>query len=145
MKPSPDVVVRRVAGKLSREILMSLPSGYDQSSAAASATLLLFAGIEMDRAVDLAVRENAAIRALFATPPNSLPAAFALRLGSAAEQKEPDLRLSTVEAANTSLKALLIELHEWSEEARELTLERRILELLREFATARMIVLPGRG
>ncbi len=109
---------------------------------------MYFASIEYDSAADTAARENREMRALFAAAARSrigLEEEFRTALLDASTGTDADLRVSTLNGTNASLKALLIRLHEYlerqtGEEAR--TIEERLWRLLRASSDARALNLP---
>ena len=75
------------------------------------AGVLVMLSQEADRAVDVLVRENAAMRALFADA-GAMPLGDLVdELKAAGATRDPDLTITTLEAANAHLKTLLIALH----------------------------------
>jgi hypothetical protein len=111
------------------------------------AMIALFAAQEADRAADTLLRENAAMRALFADAAGrALPKALREDLARAAQGSDASARLAALEAGNAALKQTLITLHAAVEAidapwAREV--DRAIWSLLREGARARALTLPG--
>jgi hypothetical protein len=111
------------------------------------AMIALFAAQEADRAADTLLRENAAMRALFADAAGrALPKPLREDLARAAQGSDASARLAALEAGNAALKQTLITLHTAVEAidapwAREV--DRAIWSLLREGARARALSLPG--
>lgn len=84
------------------------------------------------------VWENAALRSLIAeAAPN-----YAGLPDAAVETSDGDYSLKALDAANATLRKLLINLHEAVELARDTELDRKILKLYREIARRRELYLP---
>ncbi len=143
MKPSPEVILNQSFAKIAMEMGPALPAGYGQGTATITGVLLLMVAQEFDRAADIRVKENRAMRTLFAHAADGVDAALAARLRAAAEGRDGDLSVAVLDRANGELKRLLIELHAFAEQKGELALERRILRFLSEAATARQVFLPA--
>jgi hypothetical protein len=112
LKPEPSLVLERVVQALLAEIAPAVAPRYRQAGVAMQATLLAAAREELDRAAARRIEENAALRALFAqAAPLVRDAALRTRLSDAAGQEDASLLVPDLEAANQSLRALLIELH----------------------------------
>ena len=117
MKPEPSHVLERVVQALLTEIAPAVAPRYRQAGVALQATLLGAAREECDRAAARRVEENAALRALFAKAASLVPdGGLRARLADAADQEDPSLLVPDLEAANQSLRALLIEVHAAVEE-----------------------------
>jgi hypothetical protein len=143
MKPTPDLVLNHAFAKVAMEMGPALPAGYGQGSATLTGVLLLMVSQEFNRAADIRAKENAAIRALFAVIASSISGDLGGRLKAAAEAKDADINVATLDRSNAGLKALLIELQVHAERAGTKALEVRILKLLRDAAAARQIFLPA--
>ena len=142
MKPTPELVLNQAFAKIAMEMGPALPPGYGQGSATITGVLLLMVGQEFNRAAEVRAKENAAMRAIFADA-KAGDAGLAAKLRSAAEERDVDLSVSTLDRANGQLKALLIELQAQAEQARDRALELRILRFLSEAASARQVFLPA--
>lgn len=108
--------------------------------------LISFMGAqEAEKGVAVAVAENRRLRALFAHVAPLWDVRLGGRLAAAAKSEDGDLRVSVLDAANASLREVLIALHEAVEadasaEARALDAE--IIGLYGEMARARRLDLP---
>ncbi len=112
MKPEIDVALRAAAGKLLAEIAPAVGDAYARSNVEVLAVLLLVAAEEFDRAAEVRVVENRAMREIFAeAAPSVADVALRGRLEKAAGEQESSLRIGDLNAANDRLRALLIELH----------------------------------
>ena len=122
MKPSPDLILNQCFAKIAMEMGPALPAGYGQGSATITGVLLLMVAQEFNRAADIRVKENAAMRALFGEAGAGVGGELGQRLLAAAGAKDTDVNVATLDRANGELKALLIELHAQAETtgAREL-------------------------
>jgi hypothetical protein len=143
MKPTPDLVLNHAFAKVAMEMGPALPAGYGQGSATLTGVLILMVSQEFNRAADIRANENAAMRALFAEVAPSIGGDLGARLKGAAEAKDADINVATLDRSNAALKALLIELQVQAETAGTRALETRILKLLSEAAAARQIFLPA--
>jgi len=112
VKPDPSHVLERVMQSLLAEIAPAVQPAYRQASVAMHAMLLGSVREEFDRAAARRAEENAALRALFADAAATLgDAGLRERLASAARTADVSLRVPDLDAANLTLRALLIELH----------------------------------
>lgn len=112
MKPDATLVLERVTQALLTELAPALTPSYRQAGANAHAMLLVCAREELDRAAARRVEENAALRALFSRAVALVPdPGLAKRLAEASAGADPSLRVADLEAANQTLRGLLIELH----------------------------------
>ena len=143
MKPSPDLILNYAFAKIAMEMGPALPPGYGQGSATITGVLLLMVAQEFNRAADIRVKENAAMRALFAGAVESVGGELAQRLLAAAGAQDADVNLVTLDRANGALKTLLIELHVQAEMTGARDHEARILAFLRDAAAARQVFLPA--
>jgi hypothetical protein len=147
MKPGIDHVMMLMAGTLADKVLPALPEGhYASGDVKMIALMQVLLAQEVDRAADNLLRENAAMRALFAEAANAPLPAISNRLKAAAATEDANARLSTLEEGNAALKEVLIELHIIVEEestdwAR--SLNRQILDFLKNSADARMLAMPS--
>jgi hypothetical protein len=143
MKPTPELVLNLSFAKVAMEMGPALPAGYGQGSATLTGVLLLMVAQEFDRAADIRVKENRAMRTLFAHGAEGAGGDLAKRLRAAADGRDADLSVAVLDRVNGELKVLLIELHAQAERTGDVALERRILRLLGEAAGARQIFLPA--
>ena len=143
MKPTPEAILNQAFAKLAMEVGPALPAGYGQGSVTTMAVLLLMTGQEFNRAADIRAKENAAMRALFAQSVDAIKGALGDEMRAAAESKDKDLTVATLDQSNVALKRTLIALQIHAEDSRLRSLQAHILRLLQEFATARQIFLPA--
>jgi FKBP-type peptidyl-prolyl cis-trans isomerase (trigger factor) len=117
VKPGVEKVLEVLAGSLMMEIAPHVSQAYRQSSVGVSAILLTMIREEWDRAASRRIEENAALRALFRdAAPAVTDTDLRRRLETAAAERDPDARVSTLDSANDALRALLIDLHAHVEE-----------------------------
>jgi hypothetical protein len=148
MTPGADHILLNAIGTLTLSVAPEVTSPFGQGQLSLIAVLMYFAAIEHDAAADIRTRENREMRDLFADAARmrtGLDDSLRAALQEAAEGADPDLRLSTLNSANSELKTLLIRLHERLEthagmEARRF--EARIWKFLRSSADARALALP---
>jgi hypothetical protein len=143
MKPTPDLVLNHAFAKVAMEMGPALPAGYGQGSATLTGVLLLMVSQEFNRAADIRAKENAAMRALFADAAAGVGGDLGARLKAAAGEVDGDINVATLDRSNAALKKLLIELHVHAERTGARAIERRILKLLDDAATARQVFLPA--
>ena len=143
MKPTPELVLNHSFMKIAMEMGPTLPAGYGQGSATITGVLLLMVAQEFNRAADIRVKENTAMRALFADAAKNASAALASKLRAAAEGKDTDLNVAALDRSNGELKTVLIELQTHAEQSGDRALELRILKFLSEAAAARQVFLPA--
>jgi hypothetical protein len=106
---------------------------------------LMILGDQLDAAAENLCEENAALRELFESAARGVGGELGERLSQAAAGSDESLRISTLQAGNAALRALLIELHAWVEEAPETPpgLEDAIwAELLRSTERRRVALAP---
>lgn len=108
MTPAVPAVLADLAGLLIRNADPSVPPADRAGSLGLSAALLGFAAEVWDGMAERLVEENAALRRLLARGEAFVPSHFAELIGG----RDPDLRISTLRAANDQLRAALIALHE---------------------------------
>ncbi len=113
MKPDPSRLLDVCAAHLLLRTGPCLPAGsYEQSSLAGLAALLMGAREEYERAAARRVEENAELRALYERSAAAVEDDdLADRLRVAARGSDPGLRVAELEAENSALRALLVELH----------------------------------
>lgn len=143
MKPTPEMILNQAFGKLAMEIGPALPPGYSQGSVTTTAVLLLMTGQEFNRAADIRVKENAAMRSLFGDVAESIGGELGARLRNEAQTRDGDVMIATLDKSNVALKTTLIALQIHAEENKIAPLEKRIADILQSFATARQIFLPA--
>lgn len=118
MKPSVPALLDALGALVQREVAPALGEGYLSQQMLRSVGLLKAAAEEFDRAAARRVTENTALRALFDRSVDAVDdPALADALREAARGTDADLRVSALQAVNQRLRALLIELHAWSETA----------------------------
>lgn len=135
MRPFVPVAIADVAERLRSDIVPQL-SGFRANNVAMSAAMLDMIGQEWDRAASRLVEENAAVRELLAR------GAVLTGDNPPGDDRDPDLRISSLEAANDRLRQSLLALHQVVEEradddAREL--DRAIWDELRRSVERRRI------
>ena len=116
MTPDPCRVLGDFAGRIVEELAPDLKSAYLQGSAGLMAATIGMMVEEWDRAADRLAEENAALRALFAQSAPLAPGGLAVRLEALARTMDADLKVTTLQAANDTLRAVLIELQAWAED-----------------------------
>jgi hypothetical protein len=117
MKPDVDKVLEILAGSLLVDVAPAVQPAYKQASLGVTAILLSFLREDNERGAARRVEENAAIRALFRDAAGAVTdSALRKRIEAAGRSADPSLLLSQLEAANQSLRGLLIELHAHVEE-----------------------------
>jgi hypothetical protein len=147
MKPSMDEVLIGMAGAVGLKIIPDMPeTSYALGDAKMVTGLAVLLAQEVDQAADVLIRENAAFRGLFRQAAKRAVGVLKPKLAEAAATSDANFRVSTLEAGNAELKALLIELHALVEKvdaqwARAINAE--IWAVLKQGADDRMLVLPS--
>jgi hypothetical protein len=143
MRPSLSKYLAGATGTLARDVSPLLESAYARAQVGSLSMVLNFVSREADRAADTLVREQDAIRALFADAAKAaLPDDLCTRLREAAAGHRASLKVSELERENTGLKAVLIELHEAVEASSDpasAEIEARIWKILNDGADARIV------
>ncbi len=144
MRPDAGRVLNGVAVALMTRVAPEIRTPFGQQLAGLSAVLLRVVATEFDRIADRLSVENAAVAAILSDAAAVLPdASLAVRAGEAANAATPpDLRVSTLQAINDRLRAILVDVHAAieetpGEEAR--AMEERIWEELRESTRRRHV------
>ena len=144
MRPDAGRVLNGVAVALMTRVAPEIRTPFGQQLAGLSAVLLRVVATEFDRIADRLSVENAAVAAILSDAAAVLPdASLAVRAREAADAATaPDLRVSTLQAINDRLRAILVEVHAAieetpGEEAR--AMEERIWEELRESTRRRHV------
>jgi hypothetical protein len=111
MKPDAQAVLAQTAQALMTVHAPQAAAPYYAAQLGMTAINIGMMVEEWERAAQRRVEENAAIRGLFGRAAGlGLEPGLAARLAGLATGAEPDLRISTLEAANTTLRAALIDL-----------------------------------
>lgn len=146
MKPGIDHMMMLMAGTLADKVMPAIPEAdYATGHVRMIALMQVLLAQAVDKAADILISENAAMRVLFAEASNAPLDDFCIRLKDAAASSEASARLSVLEAGNAVLKEVLIDLHQTVEDdeanwAR--ALNRQILNFLKDSADARMLTIP---
>jgi len=112
VRPEVSILLQVSAAHLLLRTGPALGAGYEQSSVAMLAALLMASGEELERGAARRVEENEALRALFHTGARVVDdAPLRERLEAAAKTVDSDLRISALEQTNGQLRGLLIDLH----------------------------------
>jgi hypothetical protein len=117
VKPDLGHFLNVVAAHLMTRTVPALSEAYEQSTVGTLGVMMIAVGEEFERAASRRVEENRALRGLFA---DALPAVedaeLRGRLELGATGSDGDLKVSALEASNSTLRGLLIELHAHVEE-----------------------------
>ena len=138
MTPSVREVLQGVAIALSTPPSADAGQAFDASRMGLAASLAMMAAGEAEREVAAGVAENAAIRAVLAEA-----AAYDTdgALAQAAAERDADLAVPALDAANARLRRLLIALHERVEAANDAAFDRKIVALYVRMAAGRRMTL----
>ncbi len=147
MRPTLSQILMGAADTLGRDIApLASDAPFAQGQLGAIGLILACVAQEADRAVETAILEQEALRALFADAAKvALPEHVRVRVAAAAREERKSLRLSDLEAQRESMTALLGELLEhieqqyfdWAED-----LEKRIWRALKAGTERRTLYLP---
>ena len=147
MRPDADKVLRGIGMSLAMNVAPQMTTAFGRSTAQLAAYLSLVLASQVDGLANSLLEENRAIEALASAGAKVVadPGLRARLAAAGAGEELPDIRVSTLQAANDRLRGLLIDLHS----AVELTpgdaaraLEEQIWDELRE-STRRRHVDPG--
>ena len=116
MTPDPRLIIGDFAGRIIQVLAPDLKSPYLYGTASLMAAVLGMMVEEWDRAADRLAEENAAIRTLFAQAAPLAPGGLSARLGDLSKAADLDLKVSTLQSANNTLRGALIDLQAWSED-----------------------------
>ncbi|MGH7821758.1 MAG: hypothetical protein ACREQ9_18500, partial [Candidatus Binatia bacterium] len=120
MRPGGDQVLRTLSAQLLVDVAPHVAVPYGRASAETMAVLLVQAAEEYDRAAEVRVEENRAMREIFRDAAARVTdEGLRRRLEDAAAGTEASLRVSALDEANDRLRRLLIELHAFVEERSE--------------------------
>lgn len=146
MTPGASQHLISIATTLGGRIIAALPQdSYAVGDAKMSALLCVLLAQHVDGAADVLIRENAAIRDIFARAAPLLGGDLGARLAEAGSGQESSFRISVLEAGNAALSTLLIETQialEARSDGWAMALDREIWVVLRDGADARMLELP---
>lgn len=149
MKPNVPTVMLRSFERILTDIAPHLSSEYAVGSSSVIGLMMFQTATEFERAADIRVQENAAMRSIFAEAGSLLPEGdLRTRVEAAAATSDPSVKISELDKANDELTGLLIELQAHAETidgpaAR--TLEIQIWDELARAATARRLPHPVTG
>ena len=147
MKPGIDHMMMLMAGTLAEKVMPAIPEAdYATGHVRMIALMQVLLAQVVDKAADILITENAAMRALFAEAASAPLGGLSARLKEAAATSDASARLSVLEEGNAILKVVLIDLHkaveddeaDWTQQ-----LNRQILSFLKDSADARMLVIPA--
>lgn len=147
MKPSMDHLLMTMVGTIAGRVIPAMPEeSYALGDAKMVAAMAIILAQEVDRAADVLITENAALRALFGKAAALDLGPLTAQLAKAAQSADTDYKVSTLEAGNASLRALLIDLQTQVEERSEdwaKVLNADIWAILSRGAEQRMLHLPS--
>ncbi len=110
LQPSADAIIRGIQRSLMAHVLPETSTLYAGAQVRYAVHLLNALAAEWDGAAQRLVEDNAALRAFAARaagPLRDQDAALAAELSAAAGERDPDVRVSTLRAANDRLRGLL--------------------------------------
>ncbi len=113
MKPDPNIVLKGIVRTYQRELILELDSAYSKNSAILGNGLLNILSVEFERLIDRLIEETQVTAAILRDAAVLLPdERLSLRARSTAAKREPaNYRLSTIQAMNDEVRAMLIEVH----------------------------------
>jgi len=142
MKPEADQILNVSADQLMAAALGGSDDAYAKGTAAIHGLLMKFVAREYERGAEIRAAENHDMRAAFAElAPIVREAGLRAVLEVAAAQRDDNLSISALNAANGELRRLLISLHAHLEEIGARESERRIWKLLQALAARRAVSL----
>jgi hypothetical protein len=147
MKPSMDHLLMTMVNSVATRIIPAIhEENYALGDAKMVAAMAIILAQEVDRAADVLIAENAALRGLFAKAAEQSLEDLSDRVGQAAASQDANYRVSTLEAGNAALRATLIDLHAYVEDQDETwanAIDAEIWAILRQGAERRMLHLPS--
>ncbi len=149
MKPNVQTVMMRSFERILTDIAPHLSSEYAVGSSSVIGLMMFQTATEFERAADIRVQENVAMRSIFAGAAGILPTGdLRSRVEAAAVTSDPSVKISELDQANDDHAGLLIELQAYAEtvegaDARKL--ETQIWDELARAATARRLPHPITG
>ena len=147
MKPSMDHLLMTMVGTIASRIIPAMPEqSYALGDAKMVAAIAIILAQEVDRAADVLITENAALRALFGKAAAHELGPLATQLAKAAQSTDSNYKVSSLEAGNACLRELLIDLHTQAEVRSEdwaKALNADIWAILKRGAEQRMLHLPS--
>lgn len=145
MRPDPARVLMGLTSKLALTVAADCRTPFGQTTAGHAAALTMVLAQEVDRLPERLYRETEAVAAILEDALPFLDPALAGRVREAlANNAAPDLRISSLQAATDSVRAILIEVHaavEAQESAEARAMNERIWDELRESTRRRHVVL----
>lgn len=149
MKPDLPIVMSGFFGTMLSQIAPHLNAEYSTGSLGVMSMMLLLSGQEYERAAEVRVAENAAMRTLFSDAANLVEdQGLKARLLEAEATKDRSLRISMLDEDNAVLASLLIELQVHVEESTDpwaAEFEGRIWDYLLKATEGRKLQLPVLG
>lgn len=147
MRPDADKVLRGIGMSLAMNVAPQMTTPFGRSTAQLAAYLSLVLASQVDGLANSLLEENRAIEALARAGAKVVadPGLRARLAAAGAGEELPDIRLSTLQAANDRLRGLLVDLHAAVEATpgdAARALEEQIWDELRE-STRRRHVDPG--
>jgi hypothetical protein len=144
MKPEADQILGLSAMQLLSTLTPLLPDSYSQGTASLIAFMMMLSAQECERAADIRAKENADMRALFASlAPKSRDTELKLKMEEAAQTQDTSLEISVLNTANYRLRRLLIALHEYVDAQNDNATSKEIWALLKRMADRRYLKVPG--
>jgi hypothetical protein len=147
MKPAMDHLLMTMVNSVATRIIPAIhEESYALGDAKMVAALAILLSQEVDRAADVLIAENAALRGLFAKAGQQAVGPLSQTIALAAASQDADYRVSSLEAGNAALRAVLIDLHAYAEDhpdAWAKALEVDIWAILKAGAERRMLHLPS--
>jgi len=149
VKPDVQTVMMRSFERILTDIAPHLSSEYAIGSSSVIGLMMFQTATEFERAADIRVQENAAMRAIFADALGALPEGdLRSQAQAAATSSDTSFKISELDKSNDALAALLIELQAYAETvegAAARKLETQIWDELARAATARRLPHPITG
>jgi hypothetical protein len=147
MKPSMDHLLMTMVNSVATRIIPAIhEENYALGDAKMVAAMAIILAQEVDRAADVLIAENTALRALFATATAQPLGDLSDRVEQAAASQDANYKVSTLEAGNAVLRATLIDLHAYVEDQDEpwaRAIDAEIWVILRQGAERRILHLPS--
>ncbi len=145
MRPDPGRVLMGLTSKLALTVAADCRTPFGQTTAGHAAALTMVLAQEVDRLPERLYRETEAVSAILEDALPLLDRTLAARVRETlANRTSPDLRISSLQAANDAVRAVLVDVHaavEALDSAAARAMNERIWDELRESTRRRHVVM----
>lgn len=144
MRPNPEKVLAGVVMSAAVDLIPVIGTPFGQTTAGHIAVLLQVLAQEVDHLADRLHQETLVVKSILAEARPLLPGTVQIEIDAACALTAPDIKVSSLQAVNDAVRAVLITVHvavegQSSPEAR--ALDGRIWEELKESTRRRHVVI----